>query len=303
MASRRVYLHNAAADAPEQYRQALADQGLGLADCPSADAIVLFVDTDIPMAEGMSLLLHRVEADSVPVIAVGGDVSSEAYASAAAAGLQAYIPTTEPQAVAATVRMVFDAACEYTAINPLTGLPGSPALEQEILRRIDDRGGLAVIALDLDNFKPYNDVYGYRKGDRMILHLKQLIEEAVAECGPQHSFIAHIGGDDFFLTADVASARILGERIVKAWEASNAQLFDDSHVRAGEFSALNRRGEEEKYELTTLSAVMVTNEASDITHPGHIATVLAQLKAHVKTMEGSNFFVDRRQDHWGKCTK
>jgi len=109
---------------------------------------------------------------------------------------------------------------------------------------------------------------------------------------------AHLGGDDFFLTTTVPSAKILGAEVVDAFEAGRARLFTAQHQQHGHFHARNRAGEENIFPLTTLTAVVVTNEADDITHPGHIAAVLAELKTHAKTMDGSNFVCDRRSHHW-----
>lgn len=296
MAARRVCLSGAGADAMERYAAAFAEQGLELTCEPPADVAVTRAAAVAPLSE------CSVGA-RMPVILVGEDASAEAFAAAAAAGAQAYVPSADPEAVAAVVRMVLDTIGEYAAVNPLTGLPGSPALEREIARRLPVRGSLAVIQFDLDNFKPYSDVYGYQKGDEMILGLGRQIEAAVALHSPTHWFLAHIGGDDFFLTADVASARILGQHIVEQWDAAKANYFEAEHRRAGQFCALNRRGVPEWFPLTSLTAVMVTNEAPDITHPGHIAAVLAQMKAYAKQMEGSNFVADRRQDHWGHREK
>lgn len=293
MAARLVDLSRLGAHAGECYAIAFAEQGLEVTSGPPAAAAVMRVAEPIdPQSECSA-------GARMPVILVGEDASAEAFVAAAAAGAQAYVPSTEPAALAAAVRMVLDTIGVYAAVNPLTGLPGSPALEREIARRLPVRGALAVMQFDLDNFKPYSDVYGYQKGDQMILGLKRLIEAVATSISPAHHFLAHIGGDDFFLTADVASARILGQCVVEKWDAHKADYFSPEHQRAGQFCAMNRRGEPEWFPLTSVTAVMVTNEAPDITHPGQVAAVLAQMKAYAKRMDGSNFVVDRRQDHWG----
>ena len=303
MAVPRVYLHNFTPGAAEAYGEAFSAWDLQCTPAPPADAVVVRPGPDEAPAAVMARLRDTAPCGRMPVIVAGEDASAEAFVAAAAAGAQAYVPSTDADAVAAAVRMVLDTVSVYAAVNPLTGLPGSPALEREMARRLPVRGSLAVIQFDLDNFKPYSDVYGYLKGDEMILGLKQLIEAAMARHSPADSFLAHIGGDDFFLTADVASARILGRHVVEQWDAAKTSYFSAEHARAGQFCAMNRRGEQEWFPLTSLTAVMVTNEAPDITHPGHVAAVLAQMKAYAKRMDGSNFVADRRQDHWGHKRK
>lgn len=303
MAVRRVYLHNFTPGAAEAYGNAFSACELECAPAPPADAVIVRIGPDEAPDAVMARLRDGWTGARMPVILAGEDASPESFMAAAEAGAQTYVPCTEPRALAAAVGMLLDTIGIYAAVNPLTGLPGSPALEREIALRLPVRGSLAVIQFDLDNFKPYSDVYGYRKGDEMILGLKLVIEAAIALQSPAHSFLAHIGGDDFFLTADVASARILGPHVVREWDAQKATYFRREHAQAEGFSAVSRRGEPEWFPLTSVTGVMVTNEAPDITHPGHIATVLAQMKTYAKRMDGSNFVADRRQDHWGHRRK
>lgn len=303
MAVRTVYLHNFTPGAAEACGDAFSACDLECAQAPQADAVVVRLGTDEAPDVVMTHLRDSCAGARMPVVLAGEDASPEAFMGAAEAGAQAYVPSTDPRALAAAVRMLLDTIGIYAAVNPLTGLPGSPALEREIALRLPVRGSLAVIQFDLDNFKPYSDVYGYRKGDEMILGLKQVIEAAIALQSPAHSFLAHIGGDDFFLTADVASARILGRYVVEQWDAQKTTYFSREHAQAEGFSAVSRRGEPEWFPLTSVTAVMVTNEAPDISHPGQIAAVLAQMKAYAKQMDGSNFVADRRQDHWGQRRK
>ncbi len=303
MATRSVYLHNLPPVAAEACAEAFAGYDLQCTPCAPADVIVVRLGTDEGLDAIMARLWGRWIGARPPVILAGDDASAEAFVAAAEAGVQSYVACTDPAAVAAAVRMLVETVGVYAAVNPLTGLPGSPALEREIALRLPVRGSLAVIQFDLDNFKPYSDVYGYKRGDEMILDLKRIIEGALTAHRPSHHLLVHLGGDDFFLTADVASARILGPYIVKEWDAHRAKHFNREHVRDGGFSAANRRGDQEWFPLTSVTAVMVTNEAADVTHPGQIAAILTQMKAYAKAMEGSNFVADRRQDHWGQKGK
>ncbi len=298
MLSSRVYLHNFDPDWQARFSAICPTRGLCVADEPPADVVVLRVAEGCDIAQALDTFIAESGLLHTPVVVAGGSDEPAAYHAAAAGPAQAYVPGCDPENIAAAARMVLDTVHAYAAVNPLTGLPGSPALQREIAARLPQRGTLAVIQFDLDNFKPYNDIYGYQQGDEMILWLKQLIEQAVARHHPEHWFIAHLGGDDFFLTAPVSSAGILGPEVVENFEQGKERFFCEEHFRDGHFRALNRAGEYDSFELTTLSAMMVTNEAEDITHPGHIAAVLAELKAYAKTMSGSNFVYDRRRQHW-----
>ncbi len=298
MPDRRVYLHNFDPDWQARFAPICARQGWCVAEAPPADVVVLRVDAANDIAEALDTFIAASGLLHTPVVVAGGPDEPAAYQAAAAGPAQAYIPGDDPHKVLAAARMVLDTVHAYAAVNPLTGLPGSPALQREIAARLPQRGTLAVIHFDLDNFKPYNDIYGYQQGDEMILWLKQLIEQAVARRQPQHWFLAHLGGDDFFLTTAIPPAAVLGQEVVESFEQGKHRFFAEEHLRAGQFRALNRAGAADTFDLTSLTAIMVTNEAEDITHPGHIAAVLAELKAYAKTMSGSNFVPDRRRHHW-----
>jgi diguanylate cyclase (GGDEF)-like protein len=297
MALGRVYVHNLPTEFVQQLSELFADYRLQIVSQPPADAAVVGIETVDEMAD----LVARFAADStmlhVPIIAVGGPDSPRAW-EAAVGTVQAYVPDSDPHRIAGAVRMICDTVRSFAAVHPLTGLPGSPALYREIEARLRMNVPVAVVQFDLDNFKPYNDVYGYQRGDAMLLWLKGLIHEVIAECKPEHWFLAHLGGDDFVLTIDLSSARMVAQRVIERFEAERELFFTEEHCQAGGFVATTRSGASRQLPLTTLTAVMVTNEASDITHPGHISAVLAEIKSYAKSLPGSNLSIDERREHW-----
>ena len=297
----RVYLYGFSDEKHSALARLATAQGLSVVSVLPADVVVLNVAGAADIEQALKEYVREAGTLHTPVVVVGGPDEAAAY-EAVAECAQGYVPGDEPAEVIAVVRMVLRTVREYAAVNPLTGLVGSPALQREIAARLPQRGTLAVVQFDLDNFKPYNDVYGYQQGDKMIVWVKELIEAAVAKHQPEHWFIAHIGGDDFFLTTTVAGAKVVADEVVRAFEAGKGRFFEQEHLAAGRFEALSRSGEHESFELTTITAAMVTNEADDITHPGHIAAVLAEVKGCGKRMSGSNFVWDRRRDHWAPET-
>ncbi len=298
MIGERVYAHGFDALWRDKFRPVCERLGLELVDTlPAGVAVINGAGDEKCVLQAASFadeqgLLHT------PVIVAGGPDWPDGYEAAAQHGLQGYVASDDAEKVAATARMVLDTVRRYSAVHPLTGLPGSPALEREISERIGQRGELAVVQFDIDNFKPYNDVYGYRRGDEVIAWLGRLIVEAIAENATGQAFVAHLGGDDFVAAASVNDAREIGEAVVATFDAGREVFFDEAALQIGHFSATSRRGERQEYPLFSLTAVMVTNEADDIVHPGHISSVLAEMKRYVKGMAGSNFYADRRKMHW-----
>ena len=99
--------------------------------------------------------------------------------------------------------------------NPLTGLPGNLAIEHEIERRIKKQIPSSLIYLDLDNFKVYNDVYGFGKGDQVILMTSNVLQQAIREAGSSQDFIGHVGGDDFIVISKHEQAEKIGRTVIK----------------------------------------------------------------------------------------
>ena len=297
MAMSRVYADNLPAESLRQLSRICADYRQQMVSQPPADAALVGSATVDVLAGVPAQLEARTGLQHIPIVVAGGPDSADAW-QAAAGTVQGYVPGYAPHRIAAQVRMVCDTVRAFAAVHPLTGLPGSPALQREIETRLSSRGSLAVVQFDLDNFKPYNDIYGYQRGDEMLLWLKGLIHGVIAECRPAHCFLAHLGGDDFILTADVSSARMIARQSVDRFEAQKQRFFTDEHRHEGKFVAVGRSGTRRDVPLTTLTAVMVTNEAADITHPGHVSAVLAEMKSYAKSLCGSNFVADRRSEHW-----
>jgi diguanylate cyclase (GGDEF)-like protein len=107
------------------------------------------------------------------------------------------IKTVDPLELQARIEMVIRRTQEQSGANPLTRLPGNLALEREVKKRLDSGEPFSVCYCDLDNFKAYNDKYGYEAGDRVIFHTAQTIMNSVRALGDNGDFVGHIGGDDF----------------------------------------------------------------------------------------------------------
>ncbi|MFO7945778.1 MAG: GGDEF domain-containing protein [Armatimonadota bacterium] len=296
MSTHRVCLQGFDEKFRATFSTAAQDRGWSTVENLPADAVVMAAPAG-GLSQAIATLRDRAGGSCTPVIAVGTPDRPLSGTEAANAGAQAYVPRPDVPEVLAAVSMVLDTIHRYAAVQPLTGLPGGPAIQREIERRFHDRGRLGVVLLDIDNFKPFNDLYGYRRGDRFILWLKEIIGEAVARAECKDAFVGHLGGDDFVLLASPEDAEAIARDVIQAFDVGRDQFFDESDRRRGFFEALSRTGEKQRFPLSTLTAVMVTNEADDIQHPGQMSRILAELKAYAKTMEGSNFFRDRRQHH------
>lgn len=176
--------------------------------------------------------------------------------------------------------------------NPLTLLPGNVPIHDYVDSLIEQRSHFVVAYFDLDNFKPFNDIYGYRRGDELIMRTAKVLS---AICDDELDFLGHIGGDDFvviFRSQDWESR--VGEALA-GFEESIRDCFDEGHREDGGYIAQDRRGEEMFHPLVTLSAGIVPVLPGS--HPSHVgvATAAAEVKRRAKQMPGCAYFVDRRR--------
>lgn len=186
--------------------------------------------------------------------------------------------------------------CAYHA-NPLTGLPGNAMIEERLkdLVSAEDRP-FAVIYLDLDNFKAFNDRYGFEYGDKALLHTAGLFSAVLAEFGGGNDFLGHIGGDDFIIASTPALASRLCEEIAKRFDREIQRLYPPEDRDKGFISVLNRRGQEEHFPIMTISMAIVTNRQRRYRNFLELGEAAAELKKKAKTYHQSIWLTDARSD-------
>ncbi|MDP2370158.1 EAL domain-containing protein [Rhodoferax sp.] len=163
--------------------------------------------------------------------------------------------------------------------NPLTFLPGNIPISQHIERLLKKQAKFVACYADLNNFKPFNDYYGYWRGDEMIRLLARI---AMEQCDAQRDFLGHVGGDDFFLLFQSADWRDRGERIVAEFDARALALFDDDARAAGGIHAEDRHGVARFFPCTTLSIGAVAIDGSRFSRAEDVANLAAQAKHDAK---------------------
>jgi len=178
--------------------------------------------------------------------------------------------------------------------NPLTGLQGNTEIINEIDRRIANNEIFAVIYLDMDNFKAYNDVYGFAKGDTAIKMTADVISDNVKEYGDSNDFIGHIGGDDFILVTVPSKAETLCRGIIKDFDRKILSLYNEQDRKNGYITTVDRRNNVIRYPIMTISAAIVTNEKRVISSPLEVSDIAAELKKKAKSIKGSVYMKDRR---------
>lgn len=181
-------------------------------------------------------------------------------------------------------------------ISPLTGLPGNIQIQTEIKRRLLSKEDFCVIYLDLDNFKAYNDVYGFLKGDEIIKFTAKTIIKNIHTYGLEDSFVGHIGGDDFIAIVPETNYEILCQNIIADFDKNVQQFFTDMDREKGYIEVANRKGIIEEFPLTSISIGVVEVKKGKFHNTLEIGEVGASVKHLAKTIQGSTYVIDRRQN-------
>jgi diguanylate cyclase (GGDEF)-like protein len=177
--------------------------------------------------------------------------------------------------------------------NPLTELPGNNEIARVINSRLEAQEDFAVLYVDLDNFKAYNDLYGFALGDRAILFTKNCLIEAAEQFGG--SFVGHQGGDDFVLVCAGDDAIELAELIVKNFQDGRNEMYQESDTRRGYIETEDRRGNMQRFPLMAVSIAVVRNRRGGFSHHAEIATVAAEVKKIAKKDSESSYALDARR--------
>ncbi|HIJ79190.1 MAG: diguanylate cyclase [Desulfobulbaceae bacterium] len=178
--------------------------------------------------------------------------------------------------------------------NPLSKLPGNTSILGAIQRALDRKEGYGVCYVDIDNFKPYNDRYGFSRGDEIILMVARIIINVVDELAREDSFVGHVGGDDYVFIVREENVTKVCDKILDNFNLVRNMFLSAEDIAAGEFVGRDRMDRETRFGLLSLSIAVVTTGGNKYHHYGEVSAVASQLKHCVKKLEGSNFLVDRR---------
>lgn len=194
------------------------------------------------------------------------------------------------------IRNMFRLLVVNRTISPLTGLPGNVQIQTELKKRLIRNENFTVLYLDLDNFKSYNDVYGFLKGDEIIKFTAKTILKNVTDIAKTDMFVGHIGGDDFvaILGSDAEYEKVC-QKILADFDSGVKYFFTEEDLDRGYLKIQNRKGKMEHFPLTSISIGVVTAEKDIFSNVLEIGEVGAQVKHIAKKYVGSCYVIDRRK--------
>ena len=181
-------------------------------------------------------------------------------------------------------------------VSPLTGLPGNVQIQAEMKKRFSLKETFAMIYIDLDNFKAYNDIYGFLKGDQIIKFTAKTILKNVHTDEYEDSFVGHIGGDDFVAIVSETDYERICQNIITDFDSNVSKFFTEDDVNRGYFEVANRKGIMEQFPLTSISIGVVEVEVGRFVNVLEIGEAGASVKHLAKTIQGSTYVIDRRKN-------
>jgi diguanylate cyclase (GGDEF)-like protein len=276
---------------------------------------LIVFDLTLPHLNGYEVIRQVREHPKcmhIPIIAVGA-LSSVAYkVRVLEAGVDNYVVNTSRG-----VRLSADVAAELLAcarsllrrsqlnsLSPLTLLPGGLQLERAIDYKLSSVNPWSILYLDLDNFKAFNDVYGFLAGNNMILLVGHICQRIVYEDGNADDFVGHVGGDDFVVVTTPERSHTLSRNIIAHYKRESTLLYRADDLERGTISGVDRKGRPYKFPLVSLSIGVVSSYSRRLYNMDEIGTLVADAKRQAKQTPGNVFYLSSQLNSFGQsCSR
>ncbi|MDP9068846.1 MAG: response regulator [Actinomycetota bacterium] len=262
------------------------------------DPDLILLDVMMPKVDGFEVC-QRLRSDgrtkNISIIMLTARSLSADKVVGLTAGADDYmIKPFDPTELVARVKSALRRSKEMRSINPLTQLPGNVQIQDEVTRKVQKGDPFAVMYIDIDDFKAFNDYYGFLRGDEAIKTLARCACEVVEQHGGPRPFIGHIGGDDFVAVVAAEQAEKAATALIDCWDREVASLYDPADVDNGYIDVVDRRKELHRYKLATLSIGIATSLHKQITSHWEAAEIASEMKQFAKRQQGCRFAIDRR---------
>ncbi len=260
---------------------------------------VVLLDVMMPVMDGLTALRrlrsHPAAANTSIILLTARAVTDDRVRGLEL-GADDYI--TKPFDVAeliARVNAVMRRTQALRDVSPLTGLPGNFRISTVMDDRIKHATKPFAIAwVDLDNFKAFNDHYGFMRGDQVIKFTAHVLLEAAAVLDDQDAFVGHIGGDDFVGVLDADDAELFCRKTIELFDDGILDFYDTTDALRGYIEVSDRRGDRHAFPLVSVSLGVVTNLHRLITSQWEASAIAVEMKEFAKRQAGSSYEIDRR---------
>ena len=179
-------------------------------------------------------------------------------------------------------------------INPLTKLPGNILINKQIQARLDKNEVFALAYADLDHFKPFNDKYGFSRGDEVIRITGRLVLNIVKNKQHKNSFAGHIGGDDFIFIMDLNLIEETSQEIIDNFDRIIPTFYDADDTIRGYIESCDRHGCLKSFDVMSISIGITDTKSGGFPHYGEITGQASEMKKYAKQFKGSCYRLNRR---------
>lgn len=272
-------------------------QALEILDRSEIDLVIS--EVVLPGMDGYELA-RRIRAlrlnNRVPIVMLTAKAEVDDKLEAFEAGADDFIAKPfVPGELIARVGAAIRRVDEGGKLSPLTRLPGNLSIETELRRRVGANEPFAVLYLDLDNFKAFNDVYGFARGDEAIRLLARTCVDVIRRRGTDRDFVGHIGGDDFLIVTMPNRSGEVAREIIDGFELGVPALYSAADLERGYIETRDRRGAIDRFPITSLSVAGVSNDQRALTDYAEVVQIVAELKRYAKSIGGSVYVKDQRR--------
>jgi diguanylate cyclase (GGDEF)-like protein len=285
----------------EGYQVFTAENGLvALESIQEFEPHLVILDIMMPVMDGYEVcrkMREDFKMNQIPVIMLSAKGDPLARVEGLEGGANDYLvkPYSNDELLL-RVKNVLEWNIKQKEANPLTGLPGNTAIEREVKVRINRQEPYAFLYIDIDNFKAFNDYYGYQKGDEIISYLAEILTKSIEKLGSKEDFVGHIGGDDFVLVTDPTRGQFMAKHVIDEFDKGAMFLLGEEDVKRGYFEVRNRQGETARVTLMSITIALVVSTENKIEHFAEINDIASELKKYGKKVKGSVVIKERRND-------
>jgi diguanylate cyclase (GGDEF)-like protein len=274
-------------------RAGSGEEGLELARAEAPD--LLLCDVMLPGIDGFEVVrvLRRELATanmSIIMLTAMANVMEGLDAGADDYVLKPY----DHRELLARVRSVLRRAKAMRALSPLTGLPGNTRIHEQLEGMIRSDRRFALLYADLDNFKAYNDHYGFARGDDVLRLTARLLHAAVRASAGADAFVGHVGGDDFVAITAEEAAKAVVEDLIDRFDREVPSLYLPEDAERGWIEVENRRRQLERFPLASVSIGVASTATRRFGHYAEAVAVASEMKSQAKKQPGSAWAEDRR---------
>lgn len=261
---------------------------------------IIVLDYNMPRKNGLEVaqdLKNNPLFAHIPIMIVTAFGEKHAKLKGLSMGIDDYlIKPVDADELVARIRMILKRNKQVLDTNPLSKLPGNPSIQARVEREISKGGTFAVLYLDLNNFKAYNDIYGFEAGDRILKATANLLVKLTIQNENSEDFIGHIGGDDFIVVTTYERSEELAKRIVHAFDEIAPSFYSKADRERGHIVATDRQGNIRKFPFLSIAIGIVHNTVRPLQSFAHVSNIGTELKKAAKASDKSHYIVDRRKD-------